>query len=145
MAKKINLTEKQLHKALNEISYGTVSDARDVNNDLFGDITYSFERFYEEIDYLDRALQDYQNDLYQNRNFNIYRQSTNNRYQNQISSLSMSIESHLSEIKTCADRIKVILDRKNRQLKNFDDAILKADTNSDWTEDNTNREIRDLQ
>lgn len=145
MAKKINLTEKQLHKALNEISYGTVSGARDINNDLFGDITYSFERFYEEIDNLDEALQNYQNDLYQNRNFNIYRQSTNNRYQNQISSLSMSIESHLSEIKTCADRIKAILDRKNRQLKNFDDAILKADTNADWTEDNTNREIRDLQ
>lgn len=51
MKKRIRLTEEQIKKAINEISYGTVDKAYDKSDDTFTDVEYAFNDFYETIKY----------------------------------------------------------------------------------------------
>jgi len=143
--KKINLNESAYNKLVNEISYGTVTNAYDINNDMFQDMIFAFGDFYDSIENIESPFKEFRDALYQNRNFDIYHLDKNNPFLNKIHSLNVAIGNNLSKIKEYVEEIKKILDRKGNQSKNFDNEILKADTNADWTEDNNKKQIRDLQ
>lgn len=51
MKKVIRLTENQIEKAINEISYGKVDMAHNKLDDVFTDMEYAFNEFYETIKY----------------------------------------------------------------------------------------------
>ena len=130
MSKKIKLTERQLGKTINEISYGKVSDAYDKNGELFDDFhgAYdTFDDFYEKLEDLVNVFYSAQNALFYNSNFNSMNPKDNNKYHNNINALFNNIYFSLSDAKKYSDKVKNILDRKEKQKDNFYDAMSKYD------------------
>ena len=130
MSKKIKLTERQLGKTINEISYGKVSDAYDKNGELFDDFhgAYdTFDDFYEKLEDLVNVFYSAQNALFYNSNFNSMNPKDNNKYHNNINALFNNIYFSLSDAKKYSDEVKNILDRKEKQKDNFYDAMSKYD------------------
>ncbi len=139
MTKRVKLTEKQVKKAINEISYGTVDDANSINFNTFWklqngsrEIEYvdGFDNFYRKLEDLESALEEFTPNLPKdNVNPNIIK----------INSLVSKLYSHLAAVRTCSDEINNIFIRKENQRNNFDDAISnydKAHENDDmsWNE-----------
>jgi hypothetical protein len=127
MTKRIKLTEKQIEKAINEISYGTVDDANSINHNLFwgaqngtSDNGYydGFDNFYNKLEELEYAFNDFTPNLKNNSaNSNIIK----------INSLVNKISNYLTAIRTCSDEINNIFIRKEKQRDNFDNAIRDYD------------------
>ena len=51
MTKRVRLTEKQMNKAINEISYGKVDDASNISDNIFWDMEVAFQNFYDTVKY----------------------------------------------------------------------------------------------
>ncbi len=131
MKKIVKLTEndikRMVRKVVNEISYGTVDDAQSVNYDTFGDLNHSFWKFESKLGELEEEFKEVEPSLYQNRNFNAWRTDSNNPYMNKIFSLMLKIESNLSSIREASDKINNILERKENQRDNFNQATMNYD------------------
>ena len=131
MKKIVKLTEndikRMVRKVVNEISYGTVDDAQSVNYDTFGDLSHSFWKFESKLGELEEEFKEVEPSLYQNRNFNAWRTDSNNPYMNKIFSLMLKIESNLSSIREASDKINNILERKENQRDNFNQATMNYD------------------
>lgn len=131
MKKIVKLTEndikRMVRKVVNEISYGTVDDAQSVNYDTFGDLNHSFWKFESKLGELEEEFKEVEPSLYQNRNFNAWRMDSNNPYMNKIFSLMLKIESNLSSIREASDKINNILERKENQRDNFNQATMNYD------------------
>jgi predicted nucleic acid-binding Zn-ribbon protein len=157
MKKRIRLTESdlnrivkgQMKKAINEISYGTVKDAADISRDTFSDLIREYWGVENAIEELDSAFEEFEPNLYQNRNFSLYGRKAreNNPTMIEIYFLMSRMKNNIETLTDISSKLKSILERKEKQINNFDDAVYKADSNPnlDWTEDYDNEEIRDLQ
>ena len=51
MTKRVKLTEKQIRKTINEISYGTVDDASNISDNIFWEMETLFQDFYDTVKY----------------------------------------------------------------------------------------------
>lgn len=127
MTKRVRLTERQMNKAINEISYGTVDDANSINFNSFWklqngsrEIDYAdgFDNFYNNLERLESAFKEFTPNLPED--------STNPNI-NKIKSLVSKLSNYLMAIRTCSDEINNIFLRKENQRNNFDDAISKYD------------------
>lgn len=130
MSKKIKLTERQLGKTINEISYGTVSNAYEKNGELFDEFhgAYdTFDDFYEKLKDLEDVYQYAINGLLSNPNFDLFHLEKNNKYHNRINSLFSNIHYSLKDLIKYSDEVKNILDRKEKQKDNFYDSMSKYD------------------
>jgi len=127
MSKRIKLTEKQINKAINEISYGTVDDAKSIGYSTFSDLWHSFWQFDSKLEELEEQFKELEPNLYQNRNFNAFRTSQNNPYMNKIYSLMLKIQSNIEGIREASDTINGILERKEKQNDNFENSTMKYD------------------
>jgi len=147
MRKRVRLTEEQMKKAINEISYGTLSDAESKSFYNFNDLCREYWRFHDKIDELESEFEEFEPNLYQNSNFNAFRPDKNNATINKIFSLMLKIKTQLSALRNTSETLNSILERKGKQMDNFQDAIRNIDNNPnlDWTENYDNKEIRDLQ
>ena len=134
MTKRVKLTEKHVRKAINEISYGTVDDANSINRNLFwnlqngtrdNDWDDGFDHFYDKLSELEEHFESFTNN---------FKQDSSNPNINKIGSLIYKIGNSLMNIRNCSDEINKILQRKERQRDNFDDAMMEYDTM--WGEDN---------
>ena len=128
MTKRIRLTEKQIEKAINEISLGTVDDAQTIGYNTFSDLWHNFWRLETPLEELENTFKDeVEPSLYQNGNFNALRTNDNNPYMNKIFSLMLKMQNNLSELRNTYDEMNSIIERKRRQNDNFSDAQLKFD------------------
>ena len=127
MTKKVKLTEEQINKAINEISYGTVDDANSINHNTFwglqnGSMDYGwadgFVNFYNKLGSLEESFEDFTP--------NLPKDSTNPHIA-KINSLVGKISSYLMAIRTCSDEINNIFERKEKQRDNFDNSISNYD------------------
>jgi hypothetical protein len=59
----------------------------------------------------------------------------------------LKIKTQLSALRNTSETLNSILERKGKQMDNFQDTIRNIDNNPnlDWTENYDNKEIRDLQ
>ena len=135
MRKRVRLSESDLNriikgqvkKTINEISYGTVDDAKSINHNLFWglqngsrEIEYvdGFDNFYRKLEDLESALEEFTTNLPKDSaNPNIIK----------INSLVSKLYSNLAAVRTCSDEINNIFIRKEKQRDNFDDAIRNYD------------------
>lgn len=115
MSKKINLTEKQLNKAINEISYGTVNNASNVSDNIFWEMEISFQDFYDTVK---------------------YNKDSNNPYVKKIKEYADAIKEILS--KKSRQRKNFDVERNKFDYKKFYD-----DKNA--PDDYDNMELKDLQ
>ena len=148
MRKRVRLTEEQMKKAINEISYGTVDDAQAINHNLFwgaqngtSDNAFhdGFDSFYNRLEELEYDFGEFVHNLKSNStNPNIIK----------INSLANKIYNYLTEIRTCSDEINNIFIRKEKQRDNFEKATMDYDNahaNDDVSWDEYRKgEIRDL-
>ena len=51
MTKRVRLTEKQMKKAINEISYGKIDNASNISDNIFWDMEVAFQDFYDTVKY----------------------------------------------------------------------------------------------
>ena len=127
MTKRVRLTEKQMNKAINEISYGTVDDAYQKDYNLFNSIIGNYERFNNSLKELKSDFEYLENDLYQNDYFNNFNPEKNNHNLNKIDKSLREIGKYINYIETISDNLKVFLERKETQINNFSDSMLKYD------------------
>ena len=128
MKKVIKLTENQIKKAVNEISYGTVDDAQAIGYNTFSDLWHNIWRLESPLEELENTFKDeVEPSLYQNSNFNALRPNYNNPYMNKIFSLMIKMQNNLSDLRNTYDEMKSIIERKRRQNDNFSYAQLKFD------------------
>lgn len=127
MSKKINLTERQLKKAINEISYGTIYNAQSKNEDLFWKIKYSFEDFYNEL-------------------FEIAGKYIDNPDGRTYTKVLEHDNPYLQEIIKHANIIQSILDKKEKQSDNFNNELGKVDFNSFYNDESVpdDRDLHDF-
>ena len=127
MVKRVKLTEKQMNKAINEISYGTVDNAYATNHNLFwnaqngtSDNSFhdGFDSFYNKLEELEYDFGEFVHNLKNDSaNPNIIK----------INSLVNKLASYLEAIRTCSNEINNIFIRKEKQRDNFDNAIRDYD------------------
>ena len=135
MKKKIRLTEtdlnriikRQVKKAINEISYGTVDDAQAINHNLFwglqnGSRDYDFE---DGFDNFMRDLGKLEED-FDGITYNFPEDRTNSNIE-KIRSLLGVLHGQINDIKECANKINDILIRKEKQRDNFERATMDYD------------------
>ena len=127
MKKRIRLTEEQIKKAINEISYGTVDDAQAINHNLFwglqnGSRDYGFE---DGFDNFMRDLGKLEED-FDNFTYNFPQERTNSNIE-KIRSLLGVLHGHLTGVKECANEINNILVRKEKQRDNLERATMDYD------------------
>ena len=127
MTKRVRLTEKQMNKAINEISYGTVDDAYQKDYNLFNSIIGNHERFNDSLKELKSDFKYLENNLYQNDYFNSFNPEKNNNNFNKINESLREIGKYINYIETISDNLKVFLERKETQINNFSDSMLKYD------------------
>ena len=127
MTKRVRLTEKQMKKAINEISYGTVDDANSINHNLFwgaqngtSDNSFhdGFDSFYNRLEELEYDFGEFIH--------NLKTDSTNPNII-KINSLVSKLSNYLEAIRTCSDEINNIFIRKEKQRDNFNNAISNYD------------------
>lgn len=127
MVKRVKLTEKQIKKAINEISYGTVDNAYATNHNLFwnaqngtSDNSFrdGFDSFCNKLEELEYAFEEFIP--------NLKNDSTNSNII-KINSLVNKLASYLEAIRTCSNEINNIFIRKEKQRNNFNDAIRDYD------------------
>lgn len=127
MTKRVRLTERQMNKAINEISYGTVDDAYQKDYNLFNSIIGNHERFNDSLKELKSDFKYLENDLYQNDYFNSFNPEKNNHNFNKINESLREIGKYINYIETISDNLKVFLERKESQINNFSNSMLKYD------------------
>lgn len=127
MTKRVRLTERQMNKAINEISYGTVDDAYQKDYNLFNSIIGNHERFNDSLKELKSDFKYLENNLYQNDYFNSFNPEKNNNNFNKINESLREIGKYINYIETISDNLKVFLERKETQINNFSDSMLKYD------------------
>lgn len=127
MTKRVRLTERQMNKAINEISYGTVDDAYQKDYNLFNSIIGNYERFNNSLKELKSDFEYLENDLYQNDYFNNFNPEKNNHNLNKIDKSLREIGKYINYIETISDNLKVFLERKESQINNFSNSMLKYD------------------
>ena len=108
--KKVTLTEESYNRLINEISYGTVDRAYDRSDDIFSEVSYTFDNFY---DALGEAMM-------------------NVRYDSSDS--EQKGNPYLEKIKAYADAIRVILDTKEDQKDAFYGETSKVDHNKFYSD-----------
>lgn len=107
--KKVKLTERQINKAINEISYNKVQSASDRSNDLFYDLIDSFSTFYNDLN-----------------DFCRFTGKNNREWLETIADKNPYIE----EIRKHAEIIKSILSKKEAQRDYFDNNLNDFDNES---------------
>ena len=127
MTKRVRLTERQMNKAINEISYGTVDDAYQKDYNLFNSIIGNHERFNDSLKELKSDFKYLENNLYQNDYFNSFNPEKNNNNFNKINESLREIGKYINYIETISDNLKVFLERKETQINNFSNSMLKYD------------------
>lgn len=93
--KKLKMNESAFNKLLNEISYDTVEKASKKSRDVFGEMYWKFQNFYDEVCYINDEV--------------CHDDDKENPY--------------VKKIKAYADAIDAILSAKNEQGERFDDEI----------------------
>lgn len=112
-----------MKKAINEISYGTVDDAKSINHNLFwnlqnGSRDYEFNDGFDTFSKdLEQLEEDFENFTY------LFPKDNTNPNIGKIRSILGVLYGHLTGIKECADEINNILLRKEKQRDNFEKAI----------------------
>ncbi len=116
-----------MKKAINEISYGTVDDAYQKDYNLFNSIIGNHERFNDSLKELKSDFKYLENDLYQKDYFNSFNPEKNNHNFNEIDKSLREIGKYINYIETISNNLKVFLERKETQINNFSDSMLKYD------------------
>lgn len=128
--KRIRLTEdaysKLKGKMVNEVSYGLAKGAAEKSSKMFGELNSEFHKFYEELEFVAKELEDKYGSYFNNEENGT---ANPNKYIN-------AIRSH-------ADAIATILNKKVMQMNYFNDEVGNVSV-SDYDDDVENNGGKDI-
>lgn len=128
MKKRIRLTEEQIKKAINEISYGKVKGAYTGNEHLFWELKNKFDDFYD-------ALFDIAGFYRNNNDGKTYTKMLKSNHDNV----------YIRQIVEYAEAIQEILEKKEAQAEKFEDEMNKVDINAYYNDESNEMYIDDME